>query len=405
MGMMIDSSRFGASSVTGFYALSDGSDADISDTPGIQSGGTFTIPAGWNNRKVRVMAGLETNLAGNVYIDTLKGGSSFDGAGKNLCANIASTDYGYVASAPIVAATGDAFTINGSIGTGSGSWKFLEVLPSTFKGALVNLSGSAVSIGTTATVVTWNNEVYDTNGYHDNATNNSRLTVPSGSSGLVRISAGIEVDAAGGDLNVEIYKNGAVLTYRVRTEVTGEFATIISPPLSCTTGDYFEIFVLTQAASNLQVGNHSWAAIEELPSSLKYAIGRLTANKSIPSTGVLTLYAADAEDVDVGGWFTAGDNHFTVPSGITLAKVGFCINKTNNSGGLIGVIHKNGSAFAGLPGGGGAGTGIDYAHAMSGNVGCASGDTFDFKAATNAGATNVLSGSIVWIEEAVDTSA
>lgn len=41
----------------------------------------------------------------------------------------------------------------------------------------------------TATTVDFNSETYDTNSYHDNATNPSRLTVPSGLGGLYYIEA------------------------------------------------------------------------------------------------------------------------------------------------------------------------------------------------------------------------
>lgn len=64
---------------------------------------------------------------------------------------------------------------SGGAGAGTGG-------PAVYKGSLVKRVTSAQSIANaTPTKVQWNDEVYDTGAFHDNATNNTRLSVPSGS--------------------------------------------------------------------------------------------------------------------------------------------------------------------------------------------------------------------------------
>lgn len=63
-------------------------------------------------------------------------------------------------------------------------------------------SGVAVTIG-------WNMEFFDTNDFHDNAVNNSRLTVPDAA--YYRIYASMQINAGGvaGTLNSNLKRNGA----------------------------------------------------------------------------------------------------------------------------------------------------------------------------------------------------
>jgi hypothetical protein len=84
-----------------------------------------------------------------------------------------------------------------------------------FNGALVKkVANQTTANYTTLTAVAWDTEVYDTNSWHDNATNNTRVTVPS-SVNKVRLTAGFFADLISGAdrIRLHIYKNGAVLTH------------------------------------------------------------------------------------------------------------------------------------------------------------------------------------------------
>jgi hypothetical protein len=81
---------------------------------------------------------------------------------------------------------------------------------STFVGCYVYDSGAGQSIpNATYTIRNFNTELYDTDGFHDNSTNNSRITIPTGKSGyyLVKWNQPLLTSAVG-DRIFYIKKNG-----------------------------------------------------------------------------------------------------------------------------------------------------------------------------------------------------
>ena len=387
------------------HALADGNNAAISDEDGIHSGGTFTIPAAWNGRKVRMQFQTLSEISGVTLYQTLRNGASHDGAAAQHAEDVNSTDRINAISAPVVAAAGDVFATSGTLGASPLSWRQVEVMATDFKGALVNRITSGFAIGTTATAIAWNNEVHDTGVYHDTAVNPSRLTVPAGSTGLVRLSVGLKVDASGGQLYVELRRNGIYVNgVCFRADVQASALTAVSPPLVVTAGDYFEVYASTTAASTLLVDGNSWFSIEELPSDLKYAIGRVTANQSIPSGTTYTGGINMGEEVaDTGDWFTAGDDFFTVPAGIPKLRFGFSAQMNQGSGSMYASMGKNGATGSNIGPGfaqhAATSDGIDHMHGWSGILDVVAGDLFSPIAATNAGATSIASPSFWWVEE------
>lgn len=148
------------------------------------------------------------------------------------------------------------------------SWTVLS--NNTHSGALVRNSAGVTGINASAgdTLITWNSETYDTNSFHDNSTNPSRLTIPSGVS-YARLSFQIEIDnvTAGVDCFVNLYKNGSILTVggaqisddavNATTRMTGSSAII-----AVTAGDYFELKFFTPADSSTDLNVTSWFQIE-----------------------------------------------------------------------------------------------------------------------------------------------
>ena len=180
--------------------------------------------------------------------------------------------------------------------------------------------------------------------------------------------------------------------------------TAVSPPIAVTAGDYFEVYANTTAASNLLVDGNSWFAIEELPSDLKYAIGQVTTNQAIPSGTVFTGgINMDTQVADIGGWFTPGDDHFTVPAGISKLRFGFSAQMSQATGSMYASMGKNGATGSDIGPGfaqhGATGDGIDHMHGWSGILDVVPGDTFHPIAATNAGGTSITSPSFWWVEE------
>ena len=98
------------------YALADGNTAAISDEDGIHSGGTFTVPAAWNGRRVRMQFQTLSEISGATLYQTLLNGASHDGAAAQYAEDVNTTDRINAVSAPVVVSAGDVFTTSGTLG-------------------------------------------------------------------------------------------------------------------------------------------------------------------------------------------------------------------------------------------------------------------------------------------------
>jgi len=109
------------------------------------------------------------------------------------------------------------------------------------RGALVRRASAQSIPNGVVTAVNWDTEDYDTDGIHDNATNNERLTVPSGVS-KVKLFAYQEWAAyTVGHRIMSLSKNGA--SYVVVDERTAGIGfgrgALATPAMDVTPGDYF----------------------------------------------------------------------------------------------------------------------------------------------------------------------
>jgi hypothetical protein len=84
----------------------------------------------------------------------------------------------------------------------------------TFVGASAYRAASQTISNATETALTFDNENYDTNGFHDNVTNNTRMTVPAGKAGKYLITANtIFTNNATGQRIVYVYVNATNVTF------------------------------------------------------------------------------------------------------------------------------------------------------------------------------------------------
>ena len=177
-------------------------------------------------------------------------------------------------TAATAVAAGDLFEIEQSAASKKATIEHIRAAVLTPRGALVRIAtdlpaqnysaGSAIPFPS-------GSEIYDTDNVHDNTTNNSRLTVPSGVT-YVRVSGGIGLssDAAGNWNFGGIQKNGSFeyagcpsAGWSVST-VTAPTMTFASPPLSVTPGDYFDLFLHVQDNSLAIEANGTWFCLEIL---------------------------------------------------------------------------------------------------------------------------------------------
>lgn len=134
------------------------------------------------------------------------------------------------------------------------------------KGALVYASAAQSIPNNTATSCNWNTESYDTDSFHDTSTNNERLTVPAG---VTRVRLHASVWWAGnssGQRTATFAKNGSQTfvgnSYdREGSPPTNDMAQeIVSPILSVTASDYFEVQVSQNSGGALNAnGSTVWA--------------------------------------------------------------------------------------------------------------------------------------------------
>ena len=146
-----------------------------------------------------------------------------------------------------------------------------------FKGCLVFLDASQAITVSTYTSIAFDQETYDTDSIHDNVTNNTRLTIPSGVT-RVRLTAQLQwTDIASGSSICQIHlrKNG-VITYDgysenrgFTTDLSGFGTTLLftSPVIIVTSSDYFELFAWHNYISGLSAigsasGSGTWFSME-----------------------------------------------------------------------------------------------------------------------------------------------
>jgi hypothetical protein len=123
---------------------------------------------------------------------------------------------------------------------------------STFAGAYV--TGATVSVANnTLTTVAFNAETFDTNAYHDNSTNNSRITVPSGKAGYYLFTAsGQYNNNTNGRREMYAAKNGTLLISSDVSPSGGTYPTpLLSFPIYLAVGDYMTVVLYQSSGGNL----------------------------------------------------------------------------------------------------------------------------------------------------------
>lgn len=262
-------------------------------------------------------------------------------------------------------------------------------------GALVR---NSVSQGFTTTPydAAWNTEVYDLNAWHDNATNNSRLTVISGVS-LVRVSS--NVSSAAND-RIDHMKNGATFKGNGRADSDG-LLNIVSAPIAVTAGDYFTTLVTHSSGLSSVTGDErSWMSIEILSASLKYALVHKSANQSISaSTNTALAFGSEVADTNSFHDTVTNNSRLTVPSGVTLVRVSGQA-RGEAAGQFFVFFTKNGATARGLPAKDTDTAGNDHVNIISAPIVVTTGDYFELNVFA-ANATTVSAIDDVWfaIEE------
>lgn len=132
----------------------------------------------------------------------------------------------------------------------------LPVLSSTPIVSAVRVMKTAIQTfaGETATVITWNTEVFDTDNYHSNVTNNSRLTVPRTGYYSLKSVLSFGVDTSGARVLFYRVNGGTALALSTTTGVSSRDTRLSGTiDLFLTSGDYVEILGLHASGGSLGV--------------------------------------------------------------------------------------------------------------------------------------------------------
>ncbi len=126
----------------------------------------------------------------------------------------------------------------------------------TFAGCSLTKTGSTTVSNATSTAIPFDTENFDTNGYHNNSSNNTRITIPAGKGGYYLLNGFITIDGSStGERQIIFYKNGVSLG-----NVTGGIAMLntlaainFNYTLALADSDYVELYVYQASGGSLDV--------------------------------------------------------------------------------------------------------------------------------------------------------
>jgi hypothetical protein len=202
----------------------------------------------------------------------------------------------------------------------------------TFKGALVNLAADEVDTVnyTSPVAIAFDEEEYDIGGWHDDVTDNERLTVPAGVT-KVRVNGQVLlITGVSGDfLQLEIRKNGSGVYIgsaftKVEPNSTTQYGNVTTSVIDVVEGDYFELALTVESDTTITVRSDrtslSIEAVETVAPSTnpRGALVTLAADEVDADYTTATAVPFDAEQYDTD---TVHDNstnntRLTVPAGV-----------------------------------------------------------------------------------------
>jgi hypothetical protein len=156
-----------------------------------------------------------------------------------------------------VGTNGQVLTADSTAATGI-KWATASSTP-TFVGCSLKSTAGVTIPNATATVITWNAENFDTDGFHSTSTNTGRITIPAGKAGKYLFIVDVSCDPLGatGRRSTSFYKNG---TIDAQFEVTPGASTYPSMAGSIiydlAVGDYIDCRMYQTSGSNQTVAQY-----------------------------------------------------------------------------------------------------------------------------------------------------
>jgi hypothetical protein len=137
--------------------------------------------------------------------------------------------------------------------------KWASVAAAGFVGCSVYASSNQSINNATFTYLNFNSEEFDTDSFHDNSTNNSRITIPSGKSGKYLVVGNVHFSPnATGGRSFYLYKNGSADIFSIdipTSSATYDTSQNFSLIRDLTAGDYLQLRVYQTSGGALDVVN------------------------------------------------------------------------------------------------------------------------------------------------------
>lgn len=151
-----------------------------------------------------------------------------------------------------IGSTGQVLTVSGGVP----SWSTPS--GSTFVGANATKTANQSLSNVTITSISFDGtDILDTNGFHNPASNNTRMTIPTGYGGNYLIQASLEFASnTTGGREIYIRKNGSTDLQVIQTDAEGSLNMTISGTFPLVAGDYVEIRAYQSSGGSLDV----WAS-------------------------------------------------------------------------------------------------------------------------------------------------
>ena len=138
-----------------------------------------------------------------------------------------------------VGSNNQVLTADSSTATGL-KWATPAVATPTFVGCSLTKSAAQSIASGTETIVTYDTEVFDTDGFHSTVTNTGRITIPTGKAGKYLFTAQLMIDSSTFQTQGVLRKNGSgeIIYYAPKSPTAP--CVIFSAILPASVGDYFE---------------------------------------------------------------------------------------------------------------------------------------------------------------------
>lgn len=254
------------------------------------------------------------------------------------------------------------------------------VLSPTWRGARVKPAANLTLIdATTEYFIPFDQELDDTDGFHNNATNNTRITIPTGS-GIRRVnlnfSARISSFTEAQFAFIQIYKNGTFweeygarttfpeqLDSTTSTYITG---TVLGAPVS--EADYFELRLLVETDTSININENSTNFAVEVVETTDTVPSLRTVVASLPARwrGARVTKAADQIGLDAStaevlvtwdrvirdtdSFFDGANDTFVIPAGVKSVRITATVSILNaTTTGVDGYVYvqRDGANFEG----------------------------------------------------------